>query len=278
MNRVPVPAENCSSVKDYFEKGGKIELPRPAECTYEYCKLKQPLRKNGGYYRAIVYWGFAFFVYVSRFRCRRCGRTASCPYTWMIPYCRFPAELVALGVELYCDLSKETSYRDVSTELSDLNFITSELDIRETELYRELQSGKETEVRSLRCGNAESESGRAALNSEPTQRPLHTTVWTWLSKMCDRSEEVLQQIQKELVREWKRKGCSPCLPPAVVNANSWKAWTVKKANQLDLLVLAGRACIPLIEGTSQVWLSLRSYFFEKAETCQDLLTSLKSQM
>jgi hypothetical protein len=62
--------------------------------------------------REVVYWGFCFMVQIFRFRCRRCGKTASCPYGWLIPYCRFSAETITAGIEAYA--RAETAYRAVS--------------------------------------------------------------------------------------------------------------------------------------------------------------------
>lgn len=265
MTIVPIPLENCSSVKDFFEKGGQVQVPRPQVCSFATCQLKKPLRKHGGYFRQMVYWGFAFLVYVCRFRCGKCGRTVSCPYSWMIPYCRFPAELISMSLDRYTELIEEATYRQLSTDLSDLEFIDSELDIRETEFYHLLKTRGAVNARMK---------DRKSDNSLPVEEPAHTTIWTWLSLMCRQIEKQLMQIQKERVREWKRSAHGMYFPLETRNANSKKAFTEEKTRQLDLLSLARVACRPLIDGAHYVWWKLRTYFLEKAETRFDLLTEL----
>lgn len=273
MTIVPIPLENCSSVKDFFEKGGKVQVPRPQMCSFAACQLESPLRKHGGYLRQMVYWGFAFLIYVFRFRCRKCGRTVSCPYAWMVPYCRFPAELIALSLDRYGDSNEEVTYRYLSEELSDLEFIEPALDIQETELYQKLK-----EKGAMGGEAVPRETDESLPEQEQVQEPAHTTVWTWVSFICRQSNRYLMQIQKERVREWKRSSHDPWIPLAAKNANSKKAFTAEKARQLDLLSLAGEACRPLIQSTRFIWAQLRTYFLEKGETQFDLLTELNQQM
>lgn len=128
MTIVPIPLRNSRSVVEFFRQGGRVEIPRPQQCFYDQCRLQEPLRKNGRYARQVIYWGLCFLVQILRFRCRRCGRTASCPYGCLVPYCRFSAEVIAAGIEAY--VRAETTYRDVSTDLSDLELVNPEMDIR----------------------------------------------------------------------------------------------------------------------------------------------------
>lgn len=276
MSIVPVPLENCSSVRDYFERGGKIEIPRPLECKYEKCLLKSPLRKNGGYFREVVYWGFAFLVYILRFRCGKCGRTISCPYSWLLPYCRFPAEIVAESIDRYSNSPEEDTYRNLSSTLSDLEFVVPEQDIRQTDLYRHLLTEQESQSATKPDAMRKRKRQGSKTCEDPVEEPSHTTVWTWLSIMCKQCEKNLTQIQKELVREWKRRGRRPMIPVAFENPNSKKAFARQKPKQLDLLTLSGVACLPLIKGTAFVWSKLRAYFLQNAETCWDVLTRLNT--
>ena len=64
MSIVPIPLKNSRSVVEYFKQGGKVEIPRPEECVYSECRLKQRLRKNGTYTRQVIYWGLCFFVQI----------------------------------------------------------------------------------------------------------------------------------------------------------------------------------------------------------------------
>src|SRR5580700_7893179 len=136
MAIVPIPLQNCKSVKEFFKKQGKVEIPRPQQCLYAKCGLKEPLWKNGSYVRQVIYWGFLFFVSIGRFRCWRCGKTASCPYGWLIPYRRFSAETVATAIETYA--GQETTYRYLTEGLADLEFVDPEMDIRAEKMYQQI--------------------------------------------------------------------------------------------------------------------------------------------
>lgn len=305
MSTVPIPLQNCSSVKDFFEKGGEIEASRPAECINVDCLLKCPLWRNGGYLRQVVYWGFSFLVYICRFRCRRCGKTVSCPYAWLVPYRRFSCEVVAAGVDGYAD--GEVSYKDLATELWDMEFADAdpEIGIGHTQTYRNLvEKGEEAE-----CGNNTTEldkpsganeftgsrrrfwinkNGRSHFLGGPRvlndrdranrgYRPAHTTVFSWVKFMCDSIEELLVQLQKELVREWKRSRTLLMLKlpaeSAVENPNSKKAASEAKAGALDRLSYASLAGRLLLNPITRVWQRVRAYFLTKAESRKDLLTS-----
>ena len=137
---VAIPAKLSESAKQFFERGGKVVIPRPEECPYAGCLLNRPLRGNGSYLRQVAYWGVLFLVHIFRFRCGGCGRTVSCPYSWLAPYRRFVADAMAAGIESYAT-ARET-YRGVSTDLSDPEFVEPEMDIRHTQAYKSLLGEK----------------------------------------------------------------------------------------------------------------------------------------
>ena len=139
---VPVGLEVCQSVRQFFELGGQVEVPRPSRCPRpkEECGGLEPLRKNGKYPRQVIYWGMLFVMAILRFRCGKCGKTVSRPLGWLVPYKRFSAEMIAAGVEAY--LEAETSYRKVSDAVSEPEFVEEKEDIRQTQLYSELSSKK----------------------------------------------------------------------------------------------------------------------------------------
>ena len=116
MTIVPISLKNSSSVVEFFKHGGQVEIERPQQCFNAQCRLKEPMWKNGSYARQVIYWGLCFVLQILRFRCRQCGKTASCPYGWLVPYCRFSAEVITAGIEAYA--SEETTYTGVSTDLS----------------------------------------------------------------------------------------------------------------------------------------------------------------
>jgi hypothetical protein len=213
------------------------------------------MRKNGSYPRQVIYWGLLFILSILRFRCGRCGKTVSRPYSWLVPYKRFSADVIAAGVEAYATV--ESSYRDLSGALSEPEFQEAERDIRQTELYREL-------------------SERGAIKPAVTKgkgcRPSHCATFYWVDFVCRRIERILQQLQKELVR--RQKDLKE-LPPesAVENANSYKSQTNKKIRELDRLAFATTASRLLLKENDRVWERLRAYFVAQAEHCKDLLTN-----
>lgn len=263
MTIVPIPLKNSSSVVEFFKQGGEVEIPRPEQCVYAGCGLKQPLRKNGSYARQVIYWGLCFFVEILRFRCRRCGKTASCPYGWLVPYRRFSAEVIAAGIEAYA--TAEMKYRDLSIDLSDLELAEPEMDIRAEELFKKLAGeslAKQADDAWERC------------------RPAHTTVFHWVDFVCKRAEALLTQLQKELVQEKKRGKEIAKLPgeSLVENPNSYKAGSHEKDDMLDRLSFATSAASRLLGQNMQQWYRLRAYFLRKAESRRDILTDTWVQL
>lgn len=282
MTIVPIPRKNCPSVLSFFCSGGEVEIPRPEQCRYAKCLLKAPLRKNGSYTRQVVYWGLVFLVLIFRFRCQRCGKTISCPYSWLVPYRRFAAEAVAEGIERYADT--EVTYRSVGTELSDMEFVDPAFDIRRTEMYK--QAVQEESQIELRSGNGAVHSisgkskvktmkARTAADGSESQRPCHTTVFYWVNFLCAQAEKLLSQIQKEFVREWKRSQRAGRLQAAsiVMNPNYEKACSLAKGQMLNQLTLLSLAAKELVDSERHQWQNLRAYFQTKAESCKDILTS-----
>jgi len=253
---VPVEPEICQSVREFFELGGEVEVPRPSRCLRpkEECGSLEPLRKNGTYPRQVIYWGMLFVLAILRFRCSNCGKTVSRPLSWLVPYKRFSAEMVAAGVEAY--MAAETSYRKVSDAISEPEFVEEQEDIRQTELYSELSSKKAI---------------KAAVTEKGGLRPSHCTVFHSVDYLCRRVEWIIQQVQKELVRRQKNLRI---LPPegSVANPNSVKAQTDIKAQRLDRLSFADFAARLLVTASEKPWWKLRAYFLTKAEYCKDLLT------
>ncbi len=256
---VPVGLEICESVRQFFELGGEVEVARPSRCLRPKgeCGSLEPLRKNGRYPRQVIYWGMLFVLAILRFRCGKCGKTVSRPLSWLVPYKRFSAEMIAAGVEAYVEA--ESSYRKVSDTVSEPEFVEEKEDIRQTELYNELSSKKEIE---------------AAVTKDSGSRPSHCTIFRWVDYLCKGVESIIQQLQKELVRRQKdlRR-----LPPegSVENPNSFKAQTDSKARSLDRLSFAGFAARLLVSVNENPWWKLRAYFLRKAENCKDLLTEAR---
>jgi hypothetical protein len=256
---VPVRSEVCEGVRQFFELEGNIEVARPSRCLRpkEECGSLEPLRRNGTYPRQVIYWGMLFVLAILRFRCRKCGSTVSRPPSWLVPYKRLSAEMIATGVEAYA--AAESSYRKVADALSEPEFVEQNEDIRQTKLYAELSSKKAI---------------NPAVTKDNGSRPSHSTVFRWVGYICKRVESIVQQLQKEFVRRQKdlRR-----LPPewSVENPNSVKAQTDTKAQALNRLSFAGLAGRLLVSASEKPWWKLRAYFLMKAEYCKDLLTDAR---
>jgi hypothetical protein len=220
--------------------------------------LKEPLWKNGSYARQVIYWGLFFLIQICRFRCKRCGRTVSCPYGWLVPYRRFGAEVVSAGVQAYA--SREVRYKDLSADLSDLDLADPELDIRSEDLYKKVV--------------AEHAAKQPGTTGQPVCRPAHTTVFYWLDFACSHIEGLLAQMQKELVQEKKRGRDVAELPAesAIENPNGHKAATATKQSLLDRLTFAMQTTGLWLGDSKQLWYKFRAYFLTKAESCKDMLT------
>lgn len=256
---VPVETKLCEGVRQYFESNGEIEVPRPSRCPRPKaeCGSTEPMRKNGSYPRQVIYWGLLFVLSILRFRCGRCGKTVSRPYSWLVPYKRFGAEVIAAGVEAYA--TAESKYRELSAAFSEPEFLDAQSDIRQTEFYKKLTVTGEI---------------KAAVTKDKGCRPSHCAIFYWVDFVCKRIESVLQQVQKELVRRQREV---KMLPPEsfVENANSGKAQSSIKAKALDRLSFATVAAKFLLNERVRSWGQLRTYFLTQAEHCKDLLTDAR---
>lgn len=261
MTIVPIPLDKSRSVAEFFRQKGEVEIPRPERCPNEECGLREPLWKNGKYSRQVIYWGLCFLLQICRFRCWRCGKTASCPYGWLVPYRRFSAEVIAAGIEAYGQT--EIGYRDLSTDLSDLDLAAIELDIRKEELCKEITKPVEPD-----------ESG------EPRSRPAHTTVFYWVNFACKRVEALLTQMQKEQVQAKKRGSAIALLrtESQVANGNSLKALSAEKSNLLNRLSYAIVMSGSLLGQSDRLWHRLRAYFATRAESRNDILTGTRVRL
>lgn len=253
---VPVEPEICQSVRQFFELDGKVEVLRPSRCLRpkEECGSLEPLRKNGTYPRQVIYWGMLFVLAILRFRCGNCGKTVSRPLSWLVPYKRFSAEMIAAGVEAY--VAEQTSYRNVSDAVSEPEFVEEKEDIRQTKLYSQMSAKKAI---------------KAAVTEDGGSRPSHCTVFHSVNYLCKRVESIIQQLQKELVRRQKDLRILPS-EGSVENPNSFKAQGDIKAQRLNRLSFADFAAKLLVSAIEKPWWKLRAYFLTKAEYCKDLLT------
>jgi len=260
MSILPTPAEKSKSVQEFFAQGGQVEIPRPERCVHEGCGLREPLWKNGSYTRQVIYWGLYFLVQIVRFRCKQCGRTASRPYSWLVPYRRFSAEMIAAGIEAYS--GGETTYRDLMTEYCSLENAEAAVDVRAEPLYEDVVQASTSKL--------------AGPDGEPRLRPAHTTIFHWVNFACSSVEELLVQVQKELVESRKRGREIAEIPQEslTVNPNRAKAFRQEKARKLDSLSYVTAVGSRWWNTNQHVWDELRAYFCWQAESCKDIFTKV----
>jgi hypothetical protein len=225
------------------------EVDGPESCLQDNCLLEKRLRRNGSYTR-IVLEGLRFLiVLIFRFRCGLCGKTVSRPYSFLVPYRRFTARLICQGIEMYAG-EEETSYREVSTELSVFE--------------PELASG--------------SQPAPAQAKSKEGFCPARSTVFSWVDFLCKRIARLLQQMEKELVIRNIDLNCWP-IESLFRNKNSWKAGLERykhqkdKPMQLDKLSYC-MALAKMLLSAGRTMEKLRAYFLRSAEKCADLLSDV----
>jgi hypothetical protein len=223
----------------------------PEFCLQEDCQLEKRLRRNGSYMRLVFEGLRLLIVLIYRFRCGLCGRTVSRPYSFLVPYRRFTAKLICQGIEMYAG-AEETSYREVSTELS----------VFEPEL--------------------DSESEPAPAPQEATGKegfcPARSTVFSWVDRFCKRTAMLLQQIEKELVLRNIDLNHWP-IERQFRNQNSWKAGLGRYKHQKDKPVQLNKlsywlALAKRLLGAGQTMENLRTYFLRSAEKCVELLSDV----
>jgi len=226
----------------------------PEACLQSNCGLKKKLLRNGSYCRIVIDGLVLILVLIYRFRCRGCGRTVSRPYSFLSPYRRFPADLICDAIEMY-GAGKETSYREISAELSVGNPKTLEEEVDQAVLEKN--------------GVVHGKSGLC---------PAHSTVFSWVDRLCKKDEQNVLQVEKELVRRSVDLDSLEAVRQ-VVNLNSWKAGKERykaqkdkpeQLNKLSYLLAAGKLLIVCPKATRR----LRSYFLCLAEKCLDLLSDV----
>ncbi len=232
-----------------------IEVPAPEHCLQEHCRSPHPLSRHGSYTRQVLEGIMQLMVLIYRFRCGMCGKTVSCPYSFLVPYRRFTAKLICQGVENYG--TDETTYTDQSDGLS----VFDDTKCDETE---KSEVAPQIETPSI---------------SRDGCHPARSTVFSWVDFVCKRIVQTLQQMEKELVlrghdlQQLRPESC-------FVNENAWKAGGKKyrhqqqKPDQLNKLTYAIATAGPLLESERSTVEKLRAYFLGSAERCLDLLSDV----
>jgi hypothetical protein len=232
-----------------------MEVRSPGVCPGEVCGGEGRLRRNGSYTRQVIEGLRELLVLIQRFRCGLCGRTTSCPYSFLVPYKRFTGKLICRGVEMYGGGAEETTYDEVCTELSVF------------------------EAEPAESGDVDAVEAPADKGGEDGFCPTRSTVFAWVEFVCKRVERIVQQVEKELVlRNVDLKGWPG--ENQFVNQNAFKAGLLRYKHQREKpaqlsklsygLALAGL----LVDGGEGVANKLRAYFLESGEKCADLLSEV----
>lgn len=243
------------------------EVPAPTGCSKKICEPDQRLRRSGSYMRQVIEGLSFIFVLIYRFRCGQCGGTVSRPPSFLVPYRRFTAKMLCLGIEQYGqDEAVETTYDAISIGLS----------IFEDAVDEPLPILKREEVLSVTHTRVKAVSG----GSKEGFCPARSTVFSWVDFVCKRIMTLMQQAEKELVLRNFSLAALP-VESQFTNRNAWKAGTQtrywhqqnkpKELNKLTYLLSLGRS---LVGGESGMLERLRAYFFQYAEKCADILSDV----
>lgn len=240
-----------------------MEMAAPEQCPKPACR-PAPLRRNGCYLRQVIEGTVWILVRICRFRCGRCGKTVSCPYSFLVPHRRFTARLICQSIVKYGRTIEGnraeilTSYRSIS---DDLSAVCLDGD----------GSGECPEVSPVPSG--------AFLNRDRAC-PARTTVFTWIDFVCKKIEKLVQHIAKELVL----RGANPAVLPAertIRNVHAWKAGRLaryihqqNKPSELNKLSYAFEIGRGLVEEDQDCADKLRTHFLRFAENFFDMLSDV----
>jgi hypothetical protein len=227
------------------------EVGGPESCLQKNCLLEKRLRRNGSYTRIVIEGLRFLIVLIYRFRCGLCGKTVSRPYSFLVPYRRFTAKLICLGMEMYAG-EEETSYREVSTELSVFE--------------PELDSGSQS------APAPQEAKGKEGLC------PARSTVFSWVDFLCKRIAVLLQQMEKELVLRNIEFNHWP-IESQFLNKNSWKAGLERYKHQKNKPVQLDKlgywlALAKMLLSAELTMEKSRAYFLRSAEKCAELLSDV----
>jgi len=231
------------------------DVAAPERCLQEGCGSEHRLRRHGSYTRQVLEGIMQLMVLIYRFRCGVCGKTVSCPYSFLIPYRRFTARLICQGVENYG--TEATSYQKESDDLAVFD-ATKYDDTQKADVVPQLEN---------------------ASISRDGCHPAKSTMFTWVDFVCKRIVRTLQQMEKELVlRGHDLQHVSP--ESSFVNKNALKAGDPKyprqaqKPDQLNKLTYGIATAKALLERADWTVERLRAYFLSSAERCWDLLSDV----
>jgi len=89
------------SLAEYLEKGQECEVSRPERCPTPSCGEQDCFWKHTAYHRHVQEGDESVRIRVQRFMCRYCGLVVSCLFSFIVPYRRYSASVVAGNIETY---------------------------------------------------------------------------------------------------------------------------------------------------------------------------------
>lgn len=105
------------SLAEYLSDGKGYEVPRPDVCPLPLCSESNCFWKHTAYSRYVIENEVLVSLTIPRFRCRYCGLVVSYLFSFLVPYRRYSATVVADSADLYATapVSKAlASYRKIA--------------------------------------------------------------------------------------------------------------------------------------------------------------------
>jgi len=89
------------SLGEYLAKKNDYEVPRPDVCPLPTCQRQECFWKHTAYSRQAQDSDELVSIKIQRFKCRYCALVVSCLFSFLVPYRRYSARVVADSVQTY---------------------------------------------------------------------------------------------------------------------------------------------------------------------------------
>jgi uncharacterized protein DUF6431 len=109
------------SLAEYLVKGKELEVVRPDTCLRQSCQQKYCFWKHTAYSRHVQDGAEPVSIKIQRFKCRYCNLVISCLFSFLVPYRRYSAKVVADSIETYATapaVAPLESYRKIAKDRS----------------------------------------------------------------------------------------------------------------------------------------------------------------
>lgn len=226
-------ASVCGTLEEYLLAGGQPHVDPPASCAR--CFATAPFRRHSGYWRTAIEGKVTADIRVSRFRCRICNLVVSVLFGFLLPYRRFSVRAVAAAIEGYA--TQNLTYREQAEEVSGL------------------------------AGD-----GQESTDSSERTRPAVSQVFRWVKIVCNKTEWLLLQVQKELVLSGKFVDITGKCPRAPHAKSEQKKFAL---NRLATVFAFGSQ---LLAASDKIASALHAYFLAFAETKCAFLIGIAQQL